>query len=90
MTGSKAFQFNPPAFQSTFESSVMTQDPATIRLDNFLKLTGAVGTGGQAKLLIQDGQVLVNGEIETRRRRQLTVGDEVELEGDVYEVQHDE
>ena len=51
----------------------------TIRLDQFLKLSGLVETGGQAKLLIQGGEVLVNGEVETRRRRQLVVGDCVDL-----------
>lgn len=54
-------------------------DVSEIRLDQFLKLQGLVGTGGQAKLLIQDGQVLVNGEVETRRRRKLHEGDLVEL-----------
>jgi len=49
----------------------------TIRLGQFLKLAGMVGTGGEAKRLIQGGQVLVNGEVETRRKRQLHAGDEV-------------
>ena len=55
-------------------------DEPTIRLDQFLKLSGLVSTGGQAKLLIQDGSVMVNGEVETRRRRQLKPGDLVEFE----------
>jgi len=54
----------------------------TIRLDQFLKLSGVVESGGQAKVLIQAGEVQVNGETETRRRRQLVVGDCVEL-GDI-------
>ena len=59
----------------------MTQaDQPTIHLDQFLKAHALVGTGGQAKLLIQDGQVLVNGEVETRRRRQLRQGDTVQLD----------
>jgi ribosome-associated protein len=57
-------------------------NPETIRLDQFLKLQGAVGTGGQAKLLIQAGEVTVNGEIEIRRGRKLQVGDIVAV-GDV-------
>lgn len=57
----------------------------TIRLDQFLKTCG-VETGGQAKLLIQAGEVLVNGEVETRRRKQLTIGDEVTLGEDVFVV----
>lgn len=55
-----------------------------IRLDQFLKLATSLGSGGAAKMLIQSGAVSVNGEPETRRRRQLEAGDrvEVELEGD--------
>ena len=48
-----------------------------IRLDDFLKRAGLVGTGGEAKLRIQSGEVLVNGEVETRRRKQLSCGDSV-------------
>jgi len=55
-------------------------DPPMIRLDQFLKAHAIVGTGGQAKLLIQAGQILVNGEVETRRRRQLHAGDIVKFE----------
>lgn len=62
-------------------------DPAdqTIHLDQFLKTCG-VPTGGQAKRLIQGGEILVNNQIETRRRRQLKVGDEVTWENEVYVV----
>lgn len=52
-----------------------------IRLDDFLKRSGFVGTGGEAKLRIQSGEVFVNGESETRRRKQLAIGDVVELMG---------
>ncbi|MCA9207429.1 MAG: RNA-binding S4 domain-containing protein, partial [Planctomycetales bacterium] len=47
----------------------MSDEPETIRLDQFIKLSGVVGTGGQAKVLIQAGYVKVNGEVETRRSR---------------------
>lgn len=50
-----------------------------ITLGQALKLSGIVGTGGEAKLLIQDGEVLVNGETETRRGRKLYTGDVVEV-----------
>jgi ribosome-associated protein len=59
--------------------------PMSIRLDQFLQLCG-VPTGGQAKLLIQSGEVTVNGEVETRRRKKLTIGDEVGLDGEFYDV----
>lgn len=62
----------------------MTTD--TIKLDQFLKLQGLVGTGGQAKMLIQDGEVLVNGEVETRRGRKLVTGDRVEAMGETFVV----
>ena len=58
-----------------------------IRLDQFLKLTGLFATGGQAKLAIQAGEVLVNGEPETRRRRQLQSGDAVVWDGEEFEVE---
>jgi len=65
----------------------MTDDNAeTIRLDQFLKLAGIAGTGGQAKLLIQAGEVNVNGEVETRRRRKLRAGDRVETRGEEYVI----
>ncbi|MEB3335322.1 MAG: RNA-binding S4 domain-containing protein [Cyanobacteriota bacterium] len=53
----------------------------TIQLAQFLKVQGLVGTGGEAKILIQRGDVRVNGQVETRRGRQLRPGDQVELAG---------
>jgi ribosome-associated protein len=50
-----------------------------IRLDQFLKLQGLASTGGQAKVLIQMGEVLVNGHVETRRRRKLHPGDVIQV-----------
>ncbi|MEA5570506.1 RNA-binding S4 domain-containing protein [Calothrix sp. UHCC 0171] len=58
----------------------------TIKLNQFLKLMGLVSTGGQAKLMIQGGEVLVNGVLETRRGRKLIPGDKVTLEGQTFEV----
>lgn len=48
-------------------------------LGQALKASGLVGTGGEAKLLIQAGEILVNGERETRRGRTLRSGDVVEV-----------
>lgn len=48
-----------------------------IRLDALLKLGGALDTGGQAKFVIQNGDVLVNGEVCTMRGKKLHPGDEV-------------
>jgi ribosome-associated protein len=54
---------------------VPPSDQRPITLDQFLKRVGVVGSGGQAKLAIQDGYVSVNGALETRRGRKLAPGD---------------
>ncbi|ANR70218.1 RNA-binding protein [Selenomonas sp. oral taxon 126] len=53
----------------------------TIQLDQFLKLAGAVPSGGIVKELIAEGAILRNGEIETARRRKLVPGDIITLDG---------
>jgi ribosome-associated protein len=58
-----------------------------LRLDHFVKLKAVFGTGGQAKILIQNGEVKVNGAAETRRRRKLFVGDVVEVDGKRFVVE---
>ncbi|MHC4995069.1 MAG: RNA-binding S4 domain-containing protein [Planctomycetota bacterium] len=60
-------------------SDVLIQSK-TIDLDQFLKLAGVAQTGGHAKYLIKEDVVTVNGEIETRRRRTLHVGDVVAIQ----------
>ncbi len=50
-----------------------------ITLDALLKATGLAGSGGEAKMLIGEGAVRVNGEVDTRRGRKLRVGDVVVL-----------
>lgn len=62
----------------------------TIKLEQFLKLAQVAATGGQAKVMIQRGQVRVNGLVETRRGRKLRPGDRVEVDGEVLFVQSDE
>lgn len=58
----------------------------TIDLQDWLKLEGLVQTGGEAKMIIQGGEVRLNGEVETRRRRKLRRGDIVELDGERHQV----
>lgn len=53
----------------------------SIRLGQFLKLAGLIDTGADAKSVIADGLVSVNGEVDTRRGRQLRPGDEVSFAG---------
>lgn len=57
-----------------------------IRLGQLLKLAGVVGGGGEAKALLAEGAVLVNGEPEERRGRQLGDGDVVAVEGEELRV----
>ena len=52
-----------------------------IKLEGLLKFSGATETGGEAKILIQEGQVLVNEEICTMRGKKIRPGDIVELPG---------
>ncbi len=57
-----------------------------IKLDALLKLADAVMTGGHAKIVIQDGEVRVNGEICTARGKKIKHGDSVIFDGVIYEV----
>jgi ribosome-associated protein len=62
------------------------QLPPGITLGQALKVASVVGSGGEAKVLIQSGEVLVNGEAETRRGRRLWRGDVVEVWDERLEV----
>jgi ribosome-associated protein len=55
-----------------------------ITLASVLKLSGFADTGGAAKVLIQGGDVLVNGEVETRRKRKLVEGDTIAVRGEEF------
>jgi ribosome-associated protein len=57
-----------------------------ITLGQALKVANLVGSGGEAKVLVQTGEVLVNGEVETRRGRQLREGDVVEVGEERLEI----
>jgi ribosome-associated protein len=59
----------------------LSVDDREINLTQVLKLAGWVGNGGEAKALIADGLIRVNGEVETRKRRKMAVGDRVAMEG---------
>jgi ribosome-associated protein len=58
-----------------------------ITLGQALKAANVVGTGGEAKVLIQAGEVRVNGEVETRRGRKLREGDIIEVGHERLEIQ---
>lgn len=51
-----------------------------IRLDNALKLAGAVDTGGQAKFIVQEGHVMVNDEVCTMRGKKIREGDVIQFD----------
>ena len=57
-----------------------------IKLDAFLKFAGMVGTGGEAKIRIAEGEVLVNGEVCTMRGKKLRPGDVISLGGEEIQV----
>lgn len=57
-----------------------------IRLDAFLKMCDAVQSGGHAKIVIQDGEVRVNGEVCTQRGKKMRLGDKAEFDGKIYEI----
>jgi len=57
-----------------------------IKLDQFLKFAGVVSNGGEAKMLIVDGNAKVNGEIELRRGRKLRINDVVEFKDNEFVI----
>ena len=57
-----------------------------IRLDSAMKLSNLVVTGGHAKIVIQEGEVKVNGEVCTMRGKKLRIGDTVEFEGNGFTI----
>jgi ribosome-associated protein len=62
------------------------QPSSGITLGQALKASNLAGSGGEAKVLIQSGEVRVNGEVETHRGRKLRAGDVVEVGGERLEV----
>ena len=62
----------------------ITREP--VELYKILKFEGLVTTGGEAKLRIGDGQVSVNGEVETRRRKKMVDGDKIEFQGETFQL----
>ena len=67
-----------------FEKSTIKED--FIRLDSAMKLADMVVTGGHAKIVIQDGEVKVNGEVCTMRGKKLRIGDKVTFDGQGFEI----
>ena len=74
----------------TVKRKVNIQDiPITtefIKLQDAMKLANLVESGGEAKLLIQEGQVFLNGEVCTQRGRKLRPGDSFSFEGNTFRI----
>jgi ribosome-associated protein len=58
-----------------------------VELYKILKFEGMVGTGGEAKLVISEGQVMVNGKVETRKRKKIVAGDSIEFNQEIIRIQ---
>ena len=57
-----------------------------VELYKILKFEGMVPSGGEAKLVISQGLVLVNGKIETRKRKKISAGDVIEFAGETIRI----
>lgn len=68
------------------EPEILNISGDIIPLDSALKFSGIVSTGGQAKIIIQAGEVKVNGEVCDKRTKKLKNGDKFEFENKLYEV----
>jgi ribosome-associated protein len=58
-----------------------------VELYKILKFEGMAATGGEAKLVISEGLVQVNGKIETRKRKKIFTGDTIEFEQETIRIQ---
>ena len=63
----------------------ITSEP--VELYKILKFEGMVASGGEAKQLISEGLVLVNGKVETRKRKKIVAGDTIEFEQEIIRIQ---
>ena len=57
-----------------------------VELYKILKFEGLVGTGGEAKIVIDEGMVKVNGQVELRRRNKIKSGDVIEFNGEQFNI----
>lgn len=70
-------------YLSAMEEITFTIEGPYIELLGLLKATGIAQTGGHAKLIVEDGEVVRNGEVETRKRAKLIAGDLIEVGGEI-------
>ena len=69
---------------------IVTITTEFIKLQDLLKLADAVSTGGEAKIEVQEGAVLVNGDVCTQRGKKIRPGDTVVYENNEYGVQYED
>lgn len=69
---------------------IVTITTEYIKLQDLLKLTDAVATGGEAKIRVQEGAVAVNGQVCTQRGKKIRPGDTVVYENNEYGVQYED
>ena len=58
-----------------------------VELYKILKFEGMVASGGEAKRVISEGQVMVNGKVETRKRKKIVAGDSIEFDQEIIRIQ---
>ena len=63
---------------------IISREP--VELYKILKFEGLAENGGSAKLIVSEGHVKVNGEVETRKRRKIVSGDSIEFQGEVLQI----
>lgn len=63
----------------------LTREP--IELYKILKFEGMVASGGEAKMVISEGMVLVNGKVETRKRKKIVAGDTIEFGQEILRME---
>ena len=76
-TGPLAYKIDPMEDTTTTGNQEITVREEPIELCQCLKFAGATSTGGEAKMVISQGLVTLNGTVETRKRRKLMAGDQV-------------
>ncbi len=72
--------------KNSTEPSLVSVREGPVELCAFIKFGGLADSGGAAKQLIAEGGALVNGAVETRKRKQLTAGDRVTVDGETIIV----
>ncbi len=65
----------------------LSENNEFITLDKLLKILRLVGSGGEAHLVISEGMVSVNGEVELQKRKKMRAGDIAEFNGEQIEVE---